>query len=105
MKLQPAYHHIRKNMEAYIWLMVLVYLIVTPVKPETHFTVCPLSLAGFDYCPGCGLGRSIGLLLHGELIQSLQMHPLAILAVLLIANRIVVLFWQTPANQNKYFQS
>lgn len=29
---------------------------------------------GFD-CPGCGLQRSVALLLHGDLVASFEMYP------------------------------
>jgi hypothetical protein len=80
------------NLEAFIWIAVLVYFAVSPVLATDHFTLCPLSNAGFEYCPGCGLGRSIVLLIHGHVSESLNMHPLAIFAVILFSTRIVGVF-------------
>src|SRR5690554_2942308 len=41
-----------------------------------HFSLCPLDNLGMAWCPGCGFGRSIGLLLKGELAASWSLHPL-----------------------------
>jgi Protein of unknown function (DUF2752) len=42
---------------------------------EKHALACPYkSLVGMD-CPGCGMQRSIILMLRGEFWASLQMHP------------------------------
>jgi len=35
---------------------------------EGHLTLCPLALAGFHWCPGCGVGRSMILALHGQVV-------------------------------------
>ena len=47
-------------------------------------------LTGID-CPGCGLQRSVNLLLHGEFIAAFQMYPaiypiLALLAFLVTSS-------------------
>jgi hypothetical protein len=86
-----------QNLEAFIWIVVLVYFAISPVHATGHFTICPLSLAGFEYCPGCGLGRSIILLLHGKITESFSMHPLAFFAVAVLIARIVSVF-------RKYFR-
>jgi hypothetical protein len=91
-ELQKAGIFFKHNLEAFIWLAAIIYFAASPVHSGEHFTICPLSLAGFEYCPGCGLGRSIILLLHGHFIESFQMHPLAILAFLVLAARIVIVF-------------
>lgn len=80
------------NLEAFIWITAIVYFAVSPVQAGEHFTLCPLSLAGFEHCPGCGLGRSVILLLHGHVAESLQMHPLAILALAAFTTRIGIIF-------------
>jgi hypothetical protein len=81
-----------QNLEAFIWLAVLVYFAISPVHASGHFTICPLSLAGFEYCPGCGLGRAIVLLLHGKIYESFNMHPLALFALIVLIARIVAVF-------------
>ena len=77
--------------EAVIWSVGLLALAFYYPQPETHITLCPLSNLGFDFCPGCGLGRSIAFLFHGEFLLSLQTHPLGFLAVIILFYRIVSL--------------
>lgn len=79
------------NSEAIIWLAALVALAITPMT-DAHFTLCPLKNAGFQYCPGCGLGHSITLIFHGNFAASVQMHPLGFFALGIIGWRIIAVF-------------
>ena len=90
--LQKAGIFLVHNLEALVWLAVIVIFALSPVHSGTHFTICPLSLAGFDHCPGCGLGRSLILLLHGRVVESFNMHPLAVFALGIFVIRIVIVF-------------
>jgi hypothetical protein len=73
--------------EALIWIGALVFLAFT--SPESsHFTLCPLAAAGFEFCPGCGLGRAVSLLLHGYPVESWNAHPLGIFAVIVLLIRV-----------------
>ena len=75
-------------LEALIWLFGLITLAL--VSPDAgHFTICPLSNLGFDFCPGCGLGTSISLLFHGKVAASFAAHPLGIFAVIILTYRII----------------
>lgn len=85
--------------EALIWLLALVFLAMYSPEESQHFTVCPLALAGFESCPGCGLGRSVSYLLHGNLQASIQMHWLGIPATLLLAWRIISVIHNIIKNQ------
>lgn len=76
--------------EAVIWLAALIVL-TCYVPTENHFTLCPLSNLGFDFCPGCGLGHSISLLLHGKIRESFDAHPLGIFAFIVLSFRILQL--------------
>jgi Protein of unknown function (DUF2752) len=58
---------------------------------KPHFSLCPLAAAGFDFCPGCGLGRSIYHLMHLEFRQSWKIHPLGFFALVVITYRIYTL--------------
>jgi hypothetical protein len=73
--------------ELMIWTAGFVYLaVIDPFHPPLSF--CPSVLAGFGTCPGCGLGRSVSLLLHGEPAMSIQEHLLGIPAALVLLFRI-----------------
>lgn len=78
--------------EALIWVSVLVVLALSPAGEEGHLNLCLFNLAGFTWCPGCGIGRSMIRLLHGNLSASLSMHPLGIVAVILMMERTAEVF-------------
>ncbi len=73
--------------ELIFWLVALV-LLATADSHAHHMTLCPLANLGFDWCPGCGLGRSITALFHGDVNASIAQHWLGIPALLLIGHRI-----------------
>lgn len=76
--------------EAVIWLSALVALALLPVSSgDTHFTLCPVRNLGFYFCPGCGLGKSVSLLFHGEIRESFHTHPLGIFAVIILSFRTI----------------
>lgn len=75
------------GLEPVVWLGGLAMLGILGASAETHYSICPLALAGLDFCPGCGLGRSIALLLHGELGRSVEAHWLGLPATLILVGR------------------
>ncbi|WP_353181612.1 DUF2752 domain-containing protein [Parapedobacter lycopersici] len=80
----------RLPVELCCWIAALVLLYLSNPGMH-HFTLCPLENVGVDWCPGCGLGRSLTLLMHGEFAASVSMHPLGIPAFLVLAHRIYCL--------------
>lgn len=72
------------------WVVALVLLYFAN-PAEYHHTLCPLGAAGFSWCPGCGLGRSITLLMHGDVLGSLQMHMMGIPVFSVLLYRIYML--------------
>lgn len=75
--------------------MLALGLLAT-AKPHGHedhlpFTWCPLANLGIQWCPGCGLGRSITQLFHGNIAESLKLHWFGIPALLIICMRVVTL--------------
>lgn len=76
--------------EAVIWMFALIILAAC-VPSKNHITLCPLANLGFEFCPGCGLGRSISFLFHGDIKRSFEAHPLGIFAVIVLSFRIVKL--------------
>lgn len=79
------------GLEAFIWICGLFYLILINTPETAHFTICPISNLGFDFCPGCGLGNSISYLFKGNFEASFLSHPLGIFAFLIIVTRIISL--------------
>ena len=77
-------------LELVFWIIALVLLAMA--NPHAHhFSLCPLANLGIDWCPGCGLGRSISALFHGEIGNSLDFHWFGIPALLVIVFRIITL--------------
>ena len=80
----------KANLELFIWIAAL--LLLAFLNPDSNqVSLCPLKFLGFHYCPGCGLGRSIALLVRGRFVESFAMHPLGFFAVVMIGYRIVQL--------------
>jgi len=80
--------------ELIFWTTALVLLATAEPHhhlQEHHFTFCPLANMGIDWCPGCGLGRSVTQLFHWNLKESFKMHWFGVPATLIIMYRIVVL--------------
>ncbi|SFA43539.1 Protein of unknown function [Pedobacter suwonensis] len=78
-------------LELFFWLTALI-LLATADGHQHHFTLCPLANLGFeDWCPGCGIGRSISHILHGEFTESFSEHWFGFPALLIIIYRICTL--------------
>ncbi|PIR17441.1 MAG: hypothetical protein COV46_04125 [Deltaproteobacteria bacterium CG11_big_fil_rev_8_21_14_0_20_49_13] len=57
-------------------LLALAYLY--PYIPGHDLPWCAIKIGtGLD-CPGCGIVRSVSVLLHGHFIESLKFHPLGV---------------------------
>jgi hypothetical protein len=81
---------IRVNLELLIWVGAIIFLFFS--NPESHsYSLCPLDNLGFEFCPGCGLGRSCMHALNGNFVDSFYSHPLGIIAIFIIVFRIVTL--------------
>jgi hypothetical protein len=76
------------NLEAFIWLAALISLAFHD-PASAHYSLCPLRNLGIGFCPGCGLGHAISYFFHGEVMMSLETHPLGIIAVILLSYRII----------------
>lgn len=44
------------------------------------------------YCPGCGGTRAVWYLLHGQILKSLQYHPLVLYGALIVAAELAA-YW------------
>lgn len=83
-----AYHLRRFPFELLFWCLAIVGILMIDPNSQTHFSICPLDMLGIDWCPGCGLGRSMKLFSMGEFSASFDMHPMGGIAWLIIAFRI-----------------
>jgi len=89
---RAAFLFISRNFEAILWLAVLLVLLLSPIPTGDHLIICPFRLVGFQHCPGCGLGTALCLLLHGYISESVEMHPLALLALPILVIRTYTIF-------------
>ncbi len=98
-RIRLIYKFVRHNLEAFIWLAALALLAF--MSPEsTQQTLCVWHHAGFDACPGCGLGHSISAAFHGNVLDSFRFHPLGIFAIIILTIRVFRIFIE-----NKYLLS
>ncbi len=61
----------------------LVLLVLVFVDPRTapFAPRCPLRWATGLFCPGCGTGRALHALVHGDLARALRLNALAVAAI------------------------
>lgn len=77
-------------LELFFWVGALVAL--WGLQPgEQHYSICVLDRLGFKHCPGCGIGRSIHAMMHGEFSVSWEWHILGLPALIIILMRIFTL--------------
>jgi len=79
------------DLELLFWIIALVYLLVINPENSNHFSFCPIKNLGFEFCPGCGLGKGISYFLHFHIKAAFFAHPLSVFATVLIISRIMVL--------------
>ncbi|SYZ73123.1 conserved hypothetical protein [Candidatus Zixiibacteriota bacterium] len=78
------------RLEILFWSIALV--IPAFIDPSTpHFSYCIFKHLGFEFCPGCGLGRSLAYLYRGDITQSFLCHPLGLIALPILLYRIMIL--------------
>ena len=85
--------------EAVVWAAGLLMLAFADPGDQQHVTICPVALSGVEWCPGCGLGRSVSFLFKGSVIESFNAHPLGLFAVIVLSFRIYQL---TKAHLKSY---
>jgi hypothetical protein len=79
------------NLEAIVWLGGLLALALMNPDNAQHYSLCIFKNLGLSFCPGCGLGHSISYFLHGDLVHSLQAHPLGVIATIILVSRSISL--------------
>ncbi|MFD2161596.1 DUF2752 domain-containing protein [Paradesertivirga mongoliensis] len=83
--------NISKHFELVFWIAALTALACSTPSAHHHFSLCPLSNLGVSWCPGCGLGRSISCIFHGDLSQSFSYHWFGIPTLAILLHRIFIL--------------
>jgi hypothetical protein len=76
-----------KHFELLCWVGALIVLFFLP-ENKTETSLCVFSALGFGKCPGCGIGHAMHYALRAEWMESIKHHPLGILAVIILLNRI-----------------
>jgi hypothetical protein len=84
----------KQHFEVLIWISALISLAVINPLIQQVFSLCLLHTLGFEHCPGCGLGRSVSFLLHGNIFESFASHWFGIPALFIILHRIATLLKQ-----------
>lgn len=92
-KIRHIVKHLYKNLEAFIWSGALIYLALINPYADGHLNLCAFNAIGIENCPGCGLGKSISMIFHGDLLHSIESHPLGLIAILLIVYRIITVIY------------
>ena len=54
------------------------------------------------YCPGCGGTRAINYLLHGQIVKSIQYHPLVLYMAFVIVLESVRYLWSLKSENPHY---
>ena len=86
------------QLEAYVWIISLVLLYNIDQQLVAFQSICPFHLLGIHWCPGCGLGRSISLFMHGDIQSSFEMHWLGIPTFFCLLYRIISIFYYIIIN-------
>ncbi|MBM4176790.1 MAG: DUF2752 domain-containing protein [Ignavibacteria bacterium] len=89
--------------EAFIWMAGLIALILISPSNDSHFTFCFFKNVGIDFCPGCGLGKSISYLFHGKISASFEAHPLGTVAAIVLSLRIYSLIKRQIQNYKSIY--
>lgn len=62
--------------------LLALITVVASSDDEGGFVLCPFRRCTGGYCPGCGMTRSAGRLVRGDLVGSWHRHPFVLLAAL-----------------------
>lgn len=77
----------QQYLELAIWVIALCALYFMQATTVSK-SLCFFSWMGIRQCPGCGIGHSINAALHLQFSNSFQYHPMGIIAIIIIFNRI-----------------
>ncbi|MFU8858967.1 MAG: DUF2752 domain-containing protein [Cyclonatronaceae bacterium] len=88
--------------EPAIWTVALIALWFTYPAGDEGITLCIFHHIGITWCPGCGIGRSMAHLMHGNVAASLQAHWFGIPALMIIGYRIISVNLASNANHGSH---
>lgn len=79
---------LKQYSELLAWVCALAFPFFINPWSTDHFTICFFKWIGLDWCPGCGLGKSIAFIYRGEWLLSLKTHWFGIATVIILLLRI-----------------
>lgn len=80
--------------EPIIWLLALIVLYFIYPVSSGDFSFCIFHLMGWENCWGCGIGKSMSCVMHGEIKESFNYHYLGIFTFPLLASRVAILTYK-----------
>ena len=63
------------------FFLVLVVLVFVDPRTARLAPVCPLNATTGLHCPGCGTGRALHALVHGDLARAVRLNVLTVAAI------------------------
>jgi hypothetical protein len=88
--------------EAFLWIVGLVCVAVADPASESLVGICLFDRVGdwigLAFCPGCGLGHSVGWLARGEFTASFAAHPLGVPAIIILLGHSLQLIRRSMAD-------
>ena len=63
------------------FLLVLLVLVFVDPRTAPFAPICPVHAATGLHCPGCGTGRALHALVHGDLPLALRLNALTVAAI------------------------
>ena len=80
--LKRIVHKLISDMKNAIWIIIglMIYWIVAFL---CFGEFCPMKILTGIPCAGCGMTRAVTLMLTGHFVESIEMHPMALLWILL----------------------
>jgi len=88
-------HSVKKNFFLHFeWIALTTGLLLMALLDpfSSSESLCVVHRFGFDFCPGCGLGKSISHTFRGDLSASFAAHPAGLFAILVIIGRVISIF-------------
>ncbi len=72
-------------------------------RPPGWYPPCPSRLLTGLHCPGCGTGRAVHALVHGEFARALALNPLLVVALPPLALWTAWNFWRAVRHDRPAF--